>query len=73
MLDCVLVVKGPGLATVVDAKRKEVPVTSINSTRTVFEKAAQEVWKYLIPPPGTAVVTLSPGLTMAGAADINNS
>jgi len=36
-------VKGPGFATVVEAKREEVPLTSTSSTRTVFENARQEV------------------------------
>lgn len=40
---------------------------SISSTRSLLEKEAHSVWKYLMPPSGVVVVVLSPGSMMAGA------
>lgn len=60
-------VRGPGLLSVPETKRKVVPLTSISSTKTLLEKISQLVWKYVVPPSGISVVVLSPGSIIAGA------
>ena len=45
VLDWVLEVRGPGLVTVLDAKRKEVPLISISSSSTLLENMEHEVRK----------------------------
>ena len=70
VLTIVLGVRGPGLVTTDEQKRKLVPLTSISSTSTLSEKAGHSVWKYLIPPSGIPVVVLSPGSMIAGAGGV---
>ena len=69
LLTMVLLVRGPGLGSVAEQKRKLVPSLSNNSTRTVSEKESHWTWKYRMPPSGTSVVVLSPGSMMAGAVN----
>ncbi len=68
---CVLGVRGPGLVTVDETYKCEVPVMSRRSTMTLVEKVRHVDWKYLIFPLSTSVVVLSPGSIMAGAENSN--
>ena len=67
VLAVVLTVRGPGLSSVLETKRKLIPLISTSSTKTFLDKGIILAWKYRIVPFVVTVAVFSPGIKLVGA------